>query len=89
MSALVHHPLYLLGVIYLIILVLRAALSWFPVQPGTELARVNHWLLVVTEPFLAPFRKVIPPMGMFDISYLVALLVMWLVTQYLLALVVV
>jgi YggT family protein len=89
LSSLVHHPLYLLGVIYLIILVLRAALSWFPVQPGTDLAKVNHWLYVVTEPFLAPFRKVIPPMGMFDISYLVALLVMWLVTTYLLARVVV
>jgi len=87
--SLVHHPLYLVGVVYLIILVLRAALSWFPVQPGTALATVNHWLYVLTEPFLAPFRKVVPPMGMIDVSYLVAVLVLWLVTQYLLARVVV
>jgi YggT family protein len=25
----------------------------------------------LTEPVLAPFRRVIPPVGMFDISYLV------------------
>lgn len=80
-----HHPLYFVAVIYLVVLVLRAALSWFPVQPGTALASVNHWLYVLTEPFLAPFRKVIPPMGMIDVSYLVAVMVLWLVTQYLLA----
>ena len=57
-----HHPLYTLGLIYLLILVLRAVLSWFPIQPGTALATVNHWLSVVTEPVLAPFRKVIPPL---------------------------
>jgi YggT family protein len=77
-----HHPLYTLGLIYLLILVLRAVLSWFPIQPGTGLATVNHWLSVVTEPVLAPFRKVIPPVGVFDISYMVALLVVWVLTTY-------
>jgi YggT family protein len=41
----------------------------------------------VTEPVLAPFRRVIPPLGMFDISYMVALLVVWLLTNYVLYLV--
>jgi YggT family protein len=82
-----HHPLYTLGVIYLLILVLRAVLSWFPVHSGTALGTVNHWLYVVTEPVLVPFRRVIPPLGMFDISYMVALLVVWLLTNYVLYLV--
>jgi YggT family protein len=28
----------------------------------------------VTEPILAPFRRVIPPAGMFDLSFLVVVL---------------
>lgn len=82
-----HHPLYTIGLIYLLVLVLRALLSWFPVQPGTPLSTLNHWLFVVTEPVLAPFRKVIPPLGVFDISYMVALLVVFVVTNYILYLV--
>ena len=87
MSTYLHHPLYTLGNIYLLILVVRALLSWFPVRPGSALGTVNHWLYVVTEPVLAPFRRVIPPLGMFDISYMVALLVVWLLTNYVLYLV--
>ena len=87
MSTYAHHPLYALGVLYLLVLVGRAVLSWFPVQPGSALSGLNHWLYVLTEPIVAPFRKVIPPMGMFDISYLVAMLVVWLVTTYVLWLV--
>jgi YggT family protein len=83
----VHHPLYTIGLIYLLILVLRAVLSWFPVPSGSALGTVNHWLYVVTEPVLAPFRKVIPPLGIFDISYMVALLVVWVLTNYVLYLV--
>ncbi len=87
MSVYLHHPLYTLGVIYLVIMVLRAVLSWFPVRPGSALGTVNHWLFVLTEPVVAPFRKVIPALGVFDISYMVALLVVWVVTNYVLYLV--
>ena len=87
MSTYLHHPLYTLGNIYLLILVVRALLSWFPIRPGSALGTVNRWLYVVTEPVLAPFRRVIPPLGMFDISYMVALLVVWLLTNYVLYLV--
>jgi YggT family protein len=83
LSVYLHHPLYTLGNIYLLILVVRAVLSWFPVQPGSALGTINHWLYVVTEPVLRPFRKVIPPLGIFDVSYMVALLVVWVVTNYL------
>jgi YggT family protein len=87
LSVYLHHPLYTLGVIYLVIMVLRAVLSWFPVRPGSVLGTINHWLVVLTEPVVAPFRKVIPPLGVFDISYMVALLVVWVVTNYVLYLV--
>jgi YggT family protein len=77
---LIHRPFYALGNAYLIVLLLRAVLSWFPVQPGSGLAKVSHWLYVVTEPVVAPFRKMIPPMGIFDISYMVVFFLVYVVT---------
>jgi YggT family protein len=35
-----------------------------------------RFLLVVTEPVLGPFRRIIPPLGMFDISPIVVLLLL-------------
>ena len=56
--------------VYLIVLVLRAVLSWFPVRSGTALASINSVLFQLTEPLLAPLRRVIPPAGMFDLSFI-------------------
>jgi YggT family protein len=57
--------------LYLLVLVLRAVLSWFPVRSGTALASINSVLFQLTEPLLAPLRRVIPPAGMFDLSFIV------------------
>ncbi len=57
--------------IYLVILAARAVLSWFPVRGGTFLASLNTLLFELTEPVLRPIRKVIPPAGMFDLSFMV------------------
>jgi len=57
--------------LYLIVLVARAVLSWFPLSPGSPLAPVASFLYTITEPVLAPLRRVIPPMGGFDISFLI------------------
>ena len=60
----------LLG-IYLLVLVVRAILSWFPLSPGSALAPLASFLYSITEPALAPLRRVIPPIGGFDISFIV------------------
>ncbi len=65
--------------VYLIILGARAILSWFPVRPGTFLSSVNGFLFDVTEPVLRPVRKVIPPAGMFDLSFMLVFFVLVLV----------
>jgi YggT family protein len=57
--------------IYLVVLVARAVLSWIPPQGGS-LATLNRVLLDLTEPVLAPLRRIIPPAGMFDLSFIVA-----------------
>ncbi|HEY3943343.1 MAG TPA: YggT family protein [Acidimicrobiales bacterium] len=65
--------------LYVVLLIVRALLSWFPVRPGTPFARVVRGLDAVTEPVLRPVRRVLPPiraggMGV-DLSILVVVLV--------------
>jgi YggT family protein len=42
---------------------------------------VRQVIFTITEPVLAPFRRVIPPVGAFDISFLVAIIVVQLVVN--------
>ncbi len=66
--------------VYLIVLLARAILSWFPVAPSSGvLSQIQRVLFDVTEPVLAPVRRVIPPAGMFDISFMVVFIVVLLV----------
>jgi YggT family protein len=57
--------------VYLVVLAGRAVLSWFPVRSGTFLAGLNSVLFDLTEPVLRPVRRVIPPAGMLDTSFIV------------------
>jgi len=56
--------------LYLLVLLVRAVLSWFPTSPDSGLWPVHRALWSLTEPVLAPLRRVIPPLGMFDLSLL-------------------
>jgi YggT family protein len=67
----------LLNILWLAILV-RVILSWFPVDPSNPIVRI---VWEVTEPVLAPFRRVIPRIGMFDLSPLAAFLVISFLAQ--------
>jgi YggT family protein len=57
--------------LYLLVLFARAVLSFFPVGPDSGLAGIQRTLAMLTEPLLAPLRRVIPPLGIFDMSFLV------------------
>lgn len=65
--------------VYVVVLIVRALLSWFPTRPGTVLARVTRALDAVTEPVLRPIRRVLPPIragGMgIDLSIIIVVLV--------------
>lgn len=55
--------------VYQLLLLVRILCSWFPVD------RRQTWyqyLYRATEPVLAPFRRLIGPVGMFDISPIAA-----------------
>lgn len=51
----------------------RVFLSWFQVDPNNQLIQL---LYQITEPVLGPLRRVVPPLGMIDITPIVALLVL-------------
>jgi YggT family protein len=65
--------------LYVLILFARAIFSWFPIRSDSPLLPVVRALHTVTEPVLAPVRRIIPPAGMFDISFIVVLLALELV----------
>jgi YggT family protein len=57
--------------IYFIILFARIILSWFPLQPGTAMASIASIIYQLTEPVMGPVRRIIPTVGMIDISPIV------------------
>ena len=62
--------------IFLYAVIIRAILSWFA---GTNMGP-NPLISVlhsITEPLLAPARKIIPPIGMFDLSAMVVILLLY------------
>ena len=56
----------------------RAILSWFNMDPRSPLVQV---LNTITEPILDPIRRIMPRLGMIDLSPLVAILVLQFVSR--------
>jgi YggT family protein len=81
------YVIYLALTVYAWLIVARMLLSWVQLRPGGVPYQINKVLVDVTEPYLAPFRRVIPmarvgAMGM-DFSPVAALLVLFVVMQVL------
>ena len=60
--------------IFIFVLIVRAIFSWFPGMLYTEAGRI---IVLATEWYLAPIRRVIPPVGGLDLSFLVGLILLW------------
>jgi YggT family protein len=76
--ALVGYLLYGLLSVYSLLIVIRIIFSWGRVTYGN---RVMRFLINVTDPLLVPLRQMIPPLGMFDISPIVAFIIIFLFQQ--------
>ena len=70
---------------YLVLIIIRALMSWFNPDPNAPLVRLLTWL---TEPALAPFRRIIPPIAIpktnvrIDIAPIFVMLIGgWLLTK--------
>jgi YggT family protein len=61
--------------LYILLLIVYAVLSWVPSLRG----RWSDYLAMVVEPVLLPVRRVIPPVGGLDLSFLVVFFVLTLV----------
>lgn len=77
----VFHVLSQVLLILQIAIIARAILSWFDHGMRSPISQV---LVQITEPIIAPIRRLLPSMGMMDFSPLVALLLI-LVLQRMLA----
>jgi len=67
--------LYGLLTFYSLLIFIRIVFSWAAVNYRSPLMR---FLFNATEPLLAPLRRMIPLVGMFDISPIVAFIIIWL-----------
>ena len=75
----------LLSLLYIIAMVGRFILSWFPVAHDSPVAMVSTVLFTITEPLLAPVRKLVPPIrigaGLMDVSAIIVLIVLQVIVR--------
>lgn len=72
------------GIIYLVIqygigalliaLTIRAVASWFQIDERYAFIR---FLAKLTDPFITPVRRFVPPVGMFDIAFILAFFLLY------------
>ena len=72
---LVGYVLYGLLALLELLIFIRIIFSWGMVSRFNPIMR---FLVRATDPVLDPLRRMIPPLGMFDISPIVAFLILWL-----------
>jgi YggT family protein len=56
---------------------IRVLLSWFNLDPSSPAVQALH---AITEPVLDPIRRIVPRIGMFDLSPIVALILLRVVS---------
>jgi len=66
----------ILSTVLYIALLIRVFSSWFNVGPTNPFFPILNIVYQVTEPILAPIRRVLPRLGMLDLSPMVALLLL-------------
>ena len=59
-----------------IALLARVLSSWFNIGPNSPFFPIMNIIYQVTEPILAPIRRVMPKLGMLDFSPMVALILL-------------
>jgi YggT family protein len=67
--------------LYSLVVLVAVITSWIRLSPGHPIVRVTRAL---TEPVLAPIRRIVPPMSGLDLSPMILLLALQLVRRFLL-----
>lgn len=69
--------------VYYYLIFIEIIISWVPVDQYNQWVQMLH---KITDPYLDIFRKIIPPIGMIDISPIVALMALGLIEKLLISL---
>lgn len=68
---------------YVLVIIARMLLSWFPISYGSPMVPVSRALAAVTDPILVPLRRAIPPLRLgamgLDLSPLIVIFGIFLV----------
>lgn len=73
----------LLASVLWIALIGRVVVSWLNIGPSSGLYPITALIYQVTEPILAPIRRVLPRFGMLDLSPMVAIILITIVQRVL------
>jgi YggT family protein len=63
--------------LYLLLMLVYAVVSWVPSLRG----RWSDYVAMVIEPVLVPVRRIIPPLGGLDLSFIVVIVVLQIVMR--------
>jgi len=74
----------ILGEIIILAILIRVIMSW--IKPMGNKGNLGSFIFEITEPLLSFFRKIIPRMGMLDISPIVALFAIEIIRSFILSL---
>ena len=78
-------PLALIDLIFTLLwlaILGRVIISWVRPTGGDP---ISNFLIQVTEPILQPIRKIVPPLGMFDLTPMIALILLSVIQSVLLS----
>jgi YggT family protein len=75
-AAIIGYVLYGMVSLYILLIFIRIIFSWGMASYSN---RVMRLLVNATEPMLGPLRRMVPLVGTFDISPIVAFIILWLV----------
>jgi uncharacterized protein YggT (Ycf19 family) len=67
--------------VYTLLILLYVLSSWVRMPYSPWLNRIQRFLYDVAEPYLRLFRRILPSMGPLDLSPIVALIVLWILTR--------
>ena len=67
--------------VYALVIFVYIISSWLRLPYSPTLNRIQRFLYDVSEPYLRLFRRVLPSMGSLDLSPMVAVIVLWVLSR--------
>ena len=76
-----------LSLVYLLMILAYVVMSMLPLPYNVWVGRIREFLDQTVSPYLNVFRRFIPPIGMFDLSPIIAIIVLRIVTGFVVSLI--